>query len=139
MRPRAALDLREIGLADGAPDLLLEQADDLELGELAVEAAERALDLAEVAEFFAEPHITICNIYITDCDRLSRGVRTDARLGDGPLGALENRRQARLSTRRLRLGQASQPPLFGDGPLGALENLELEAVKQNEGTRLPAR
>ncbi len=61
MRPRAAFDLREIALADGFAELLLDQPGHLLLREFAVEAAERAFHFPQVPEFFTESHIAICN------------------------------------------------------------------------------
>ena len=53
----AALDLREVGLADGfAAAFGLNGADELLLGHGATEAAEVAFDFTEVADFVAEFH-----------------------------------------------------------------------------------
>ncbi len=40
---------------------LLNGADDFLLGHFAIQAAERAFHFAEVADFFTEPHIAICD------------------------------------------------------------------------------
>src|SRR5690349_21357882 len=68
MRPRPAFDLREIGLADGLAEFLADGPDDFLLGQFAIGAAESAFDFAEVAEFFAESHIAICNYTIAICN-----------------------------------------------------------------------
>src|ERR1017187_3083562 len=68
VRTRAALDLREVALADGLSQLFLDQPGHLELRELTVEPAERAFHFAEVAELFAELHMAICDYYIANCD-----------------------------------------------------------------------
>ena len=68
VRPRAALDLREIALADGFAQLLLDQPRHLLLGKFAVQAAEGAFHLPQVPKFFTEPHIAICDYYIAICD-----------------------------------------------------------------------
>src|SRR5277367_3273471 len=58
MRTGAALDLREIGLADGgfAVAVGLDGADELLLGHGAIEAAEAAFDFTEIPNFVAELH-----------------------------------------------------------------------------------
>src|SRR5688500_10995540 len=56
MRPRAALDLREIGLADRLAELLTDRAHDFELRHLTIESAQGALHLSQVLQLFAERH-----------------------------------------------------------------------------------
>src|SRR5260370_13013570 len=86
MRSSAALDLREIGLADrravfaiagfGLAGLLvgfLDGPDELLLGHGAAAAAEIAFDLAKVANFVAQFHISDRNNDITICNKSKRG------------------------------------------------------------------
>src|SRR5262245_7594517 len=68
VRARAALDLREVGLADRTPFLTSDGADDFLLRHLAVQAPERSLHQPQVANFLSETHIAICDQYIADCD-----------------------------------------------------------------------
>ena len=58
MRARAALDLREIRLAEGGVELGADGADDFLLAHLAAEAAQFAFHLAQRSDFLAEGH---CN------------------------------------------------------------------------------
>ena len=53
MRPRATLDLREIRLADRASLFFLESLNHLKLRHLPPQAAQHALHLAEVPDFFS--------------------------------------------------------------------------------------
>src|SRR4051794_257392 len=71
--PLPALDLREIRLADLAPELLLDRFDDRLLGHLAIGATEGTFDSSEVAEFFADGHIADCDINIAICDKFVKG------------------------------------------------------------------
>src|SRR5579864_301871 len=64
----AALDLREIGLADALAHLLLDGADNLLLGKGAAVAAQRAFHFAQVADFLPELHIANRNINIANCN-----------------------------------------------------------------------
>ena len=64
VRPRPALDLRKIALADGLAELLLDQAGQFLLRQFAVEAAQRALHFPQVPEFFTECH---CNLQLLYC------------------------------------------------------------------------
>src|SRR5258708_913401 len=68
MRARAALNLREIGLADGGVHFRANGADQLLLGHSAIEAAKGAFDLAKVADFLAKLHIAIRDNNIAICD-----------------------------------------------------------------------
>src|SRR6266446_5655452 len=68
VRARAALDLREIGLADRLAELFLDRANDFLLCHRASQSAKRALDFAQVSEFGPEFHIANCDLYITDCN-----------------------------------------------------------------------
>ena len=76
----AALDLREVGLADRGSVLLpvarfcwiLDGADQLLLGHGPVEAAKIAFDFTEVTDFVAEFHIADRNIYIAICNKSKR-------------------------------------------------------------------
>src|SRR5205085_7399253 len=61
----AALNLRQVGLADAAAELLSESLADFDLGHLAVEAAGVAFEGAEPGELFAECHNNLQ--YIADC------------------------------------------------------------------------
>ena len=79
MWPGAALDLREVGLADSRPVFaaagfvgFLNGPDQLLLGHRPVEAAEIAFDLAKIANFVAQFHIADCNNNITICDKRKR-------------------------------------------------------------------
>src|SRR5437879_11118076 len=58
VRARAALDLRQIRLADALPfaQFLAEGTHQLQLGHGAAETAERSFDLTQVADFFAQLH-----------------------------------------------------------------------------------
>src|SRR5882724_269558 len=70
VRTHAALDLREVGLAEAAAHFLLHRGGDFELGHGTIQAAKRAFNGAEGAEFVAESHwfgpeaIAIRNLYI---------------------------------------------------------------------------
>src|SRR5262249_18065243 len=61
----AALDLREIGLADAAAELLADGAADFDLGHLAVETAGVPFECSQPGELFAECHNN--QQYIADC------------------------------------------------------------------------
>lgn len=67
----AILDLRDVGLADGFAGLFPDRLDEFELGHGTSQIAQRAFDLAEVADFVAQCHIANCDIYIANCNRLS--------------------------------------------------------------------
>ena len=69
VRARAALDLREVGLADRRVHLLANGAHQFLLRHGAVESAEGAFDFAEVADFLAEFHIAIRNNNIAICNK----------------------------------------------------------------------
>ena len=56
MRPRAAFDLRQIGLAKACAGFPLEGAGQVLLGHLTAEAAESTFHQAQIAKFFAELH-----------------------------------------------------------------------------------
>src|SRR5262252_6617809 len=56
VRPPAALDLREVRLADRLTELVGHRARHLGLGHLTVEAAERSLDQPQVAKLFSKRH-----------------------------------------------------------------------------------
>src|SRR5262249_23166190 len=71
VRTRAVLNLRNIRLADALAQLLANRVDQFELGHGAVQAAKRAFDLAQVANFLGERHISYRNIYIAICNILS--------------------------------------------------------------------
>ena len=58
VRARAALDLREIGLAERSAELVADGANDFLLAQLTAETAELAFDLAQRSNFLAEGH---CN------------------------------------------------------------------------------
>ena len=85
MRSRAALDLGKITLADGFAEILLNEPCHFELGEVTVESAEGTLDLPQVPKFFAEPHIAICDYYMSICDYCQEKNR-------GKLGLVQGRR-----------------------------------------------
>src|SRR6266851_5278704 len=79
LRPRSALDLRQVRLAESSAHLLLERPRQILLGHLAAEAAQRAFHQAQIAEFFAELHWTAsyydlqlpyCNLL---CKRIEQG------------------------------------------------------------------
>jgi hypothetical protein len=53
VRSNATLDLRDVALADRLALLLLDEPDQLLLGQLAIEAAKGSLDFAEVPDFLA--------------------------------------------------------------------------------------
>src|SRR4051812_36419813 len=53
VRAGAALDLREIALADGLAELLQDEARQLDLRDFAVEPTQGAFDFAQVPELFA--------------------------------------------------------------------------------------
>jgi hypothetical protein len=61
MRASAAFNLREIGLANSLAQLFFDCPHDFLLCHLALESAQRALDLAQIPDLFSEPHIAICN------------------------------------------------------------------------------
>ncbi len=63
MRTLAALDLREVGLADGLAGLGANALLHLLLGKGPIQAAEGTFDLAKVTNFFSQRHI--CQIAIT--------------------------------------------------------------------------
>src|SRR3954462_2783913 len=63
VRTRAALDLREIRLADALLHLLLHGAGDLKLRHLAVKSTQRAFYGAQVTDFFAQLHSKLESIY----------------------------------------------------------------------------
>src|SRR5437867_879367 len=81
MWPRAALDLREVGLADRDAHLALDRIRERLLGHFAVEATESALDIAEEAELFAESHnksqYTNCNLQYDLSSAVSKQFRID--------------------------------------------------------------
>src|ERR1700678_892475 len=54
--PGAALDLRQVRLAETSAHFFLERAGEILLGHLAAEPAQRAFDEAQVSKFFAEFH-----------------------------------------------------------------------------------
>ncbi len=56
VRALAALDLREVGLADVNAELFADGVGDGLLRQLAVLPAERAFNVAEIAELFADSH-----------------------------------------------------------------------------------
>jgi hypothetical protein len=72
MRTRAALDLRQIRLADAVAlaQFLANGPNQFQLRHGALEPAKRSFDFAEVTDFFAQLHINISNrdIYIAICD-----------------------------------------------------------------------
>jgi len=76
VRPRAFLNLGKIGLADAASQFFLDGANHLLLRHLAIQPANAAFYLAQVANFFAQLHrslskplvITDRNNRIADCD-----------------------------------------------------------------------
>src|SRR5207248_6553809 len=75
--PRATLDLREIGLAQAAPNFALHRRSQFLLRERAAQSAEGTLDRAEgtklVAEFHGQlPDIAICKNYIAICNLSSK-------------------------------------------------------------------
>ena len=70
--PRAALDLRQVRLADGAPQFVMDRVDDLLLRHLASQAAQRAFDLAQVTNFLAQLHIAFRYIDITSCNYVKK-------------------------------------------------------------------
>src|SRR5208337_5280190 len=72
VRASSAFDLRDVRLADGFAQLLADGAHQFELGQGAVEAAQRTFHLAQVTDFLAQRHIKYRNIYIAICDCLSR-------------------------------------------------------------------
>src|SRR6266511_2857400 len=76
VRPRAALDLREIRLADRFAQFFLDGSNNLLLCHRSSQSAKGSLDFAHVSEFGAEFHITNCDIYITDCDICQGGLET---------------------------------------------------------------
>src|SRR5579859_1070791 len=69
MWTRAALDLRQVALADRFFLLLLNQPCQLLLRDLAAESAEGPFDFAQVPDFLTERHIAMCNHYIAICDQ----------------------------------------------------------------------
>src|ERR1700680_338675 len=71
MRTLTALDLREVRLADGLARLGLNALHQLLLREGSIHAAERTLDLAEVANFFSQRHICQIEIIISQYGILS--------------------------------------------------------------------
>ena len=88
MWPRAALDLREVRLADGRTVFatagfgliglligFLDGTDQLLLCHCAVEASKIAFDLTKIADFVAQFHIADCNESITICNKEQEGVR----------------------------------------------------------------
>src|ERR1019366_6960366 len=68
VRARSTLDLRQIGLAQSAAQLFFERHGEVLLRHFSFHAAQRAFDQAQVAEFFAEFHITISNYNIAICN-----------------------------------------------------------------------
>src|SRR5579872_4734928 len=77
MRPRSALDLRKIRLAERSfhiPRLgfTRERPDHFLLRHLASQPAQRAFHQTQVPNFFTELHIAICNNNITNCDSVKR-------------------------------------------------------------------
>src|SRR5271165_747172 len=68
VRTRAALELRQVRLAQAASQFLLERVGQLLLCHLAVHVAQGAFDQPEVAKFFAEFHIAISNYTIAICN-----------------------------------------------------------------------
>src|SRR5205807_10151499 len=70
VRAHAVFYLREVRLADVLLQFLPERANDLLLGHLAIEAAERAFHGAEVADFFSQAHIYLilqCQYNVLRC------------------------------------------------------------------------
>src|SRR5215472_8753737 len=72
VRPGAAFDLREVRLAQAAPNLALHGGSQLLLGERAAQTAKRTLDRTQGAKFVAKFHerlrdIAICKYYIAIC------------------------------------------------------------------------
>ena len=65
MRPRAAFDLRKIGLADGPLHLPGDGAHHFLLRHFAVQAAERSFDQAQIPDFFAGMLASILQSHIT--------------------------------------------------------------------------
>ena len=57
VRARAVFDLRKVSLAEATAEFLFHGVDNFGLRHGAAEAAERALDSAEGAEFVAESHV----------------------------------------------------------------------------------
>src|SRR5664280_1026109 len=68
VRPCPALDLRKVRLADALPSFLANRSGEFLLCHLAIEAAKRAFDLTQVANFFPKSHITDCNYHIAICN-----------------------------------------------------------------------
>jgi hypothetical protein len=63
----SAFELGKIGLANRFLQLLFDGGYQFALCHLAAEAAEAAFDEAEVADFFPDRHIAICNYAIANC------------------------------------------------------------------------
>ena len=70
--PRSALNLRDIGLADALALLFADRCDQFLLSHRAVQAAQGAFHLTQVADFLGQLHISIRNIYIAICNIMSR-------------------------------------------------------------------
>jgi len=67
----AALDLREVGLADGLAGLGVNALLQLLLRKGPIQAAERTFDLAKVANFFTHRHICQIAIIVSQYEILS--------------------------------------------------------------------
>src|ERR1700687_1114259 len=74
MRTLAPLDLREVVLADGLARLGFNPPHQFLLREGAIHAAEGTFDLAEVANFFSERHISQIEIIISQYEILCQGL-----------------------------------------------------------------
>ena len=72
MRTFAALNLREVRLADGLARLGANALHQLLLSEGAIHVAEGTFDLAEIANFFSQRHIFQIAIIISQYEILSR-------------------------------------------------------------------
>ena len=68
VRPRSALDLRQVRLAQPAAHFLLQRDHQVLLRHLAAQAAQSAFDQPQVTDFLAEFHITDCNYNIAICN-----------------------------------------------------------------------
>src|SRR5258706_7792118 len=68
VRPCAALDLRQVRLADRPARFFFDRADEFLLSHCSSQAAQRAFDLAQIFEFGSKLHIAISDIIITICN-----------------------------------------------------------------------